>query len=81
MPLSKTSIPDFLPAMKKPALLALLASATALIAADPIKVGEYASLTGKEAGFRGAGRATGRLAGPWAAGWAASEPARLWAVC
>jgi branched-chain amino acid transport system substrate-binding protein len=38
--------------MKTPArLLALLASAAALHAADPIKLGEYASLTGKEAGF------------------------------
>ena len=32
-------------------LLAALAVAPALTAAEPIKVGEYASLTGKEAGF------------------------------
>lgn len=52
MPLSKTFIPDFIPAMKTPALLlALLASATALVAADPIKVGEFACLTGKDATF------------------------------
>jgi branched-chain amino acid transport system substrate-binding protein len=38
--------------MKTPALLlALLALATAAFAAEPIKLGEYASLTGKEAGF------------------------------
>src|SRR5882762_10019002 len=38
--------------MKIPALLlALAATAAALSAADPIKLGEYASLTGKEAGF------------------------------
>ena len=43
--------------MKTPALLLLLAAATVLSlsnglhAADPIKIGEYASLTGKEAGF------------------------------
>jgi branched-chain amino acid transport system substrate-binding protein len=38
--------------MKTPALLlALLAIATAARAAEPIKLGEYASLTGKEAGF------------------------------
>jgi len=38
--------------MKIHALLStLLAGATAALAADPIKIGEYASLTGKEAGF------------------------------
>jgi branched-chain amino acid transport system substrate-binding protein len=37
--------------MKTPALLLALAAATALSAADPIKIGEFASLTGKEAGF------------------------------
>src|SRR6267142_1027995 len=51
MPLSKTSIPDPLPPMKTPALLLALAATAALSAADPIKLGEYASLTGKEAGF------------------------------
>ena len=38
--------------MKTPALLLTLAAlAGALHAADPIKIGEFASLTGKEAGF------------------------------
>ncbi|SDR80842.1 ABC transporter substrate-binding protein [Opitutus sp. GAS368] len=37
--------------MKTPALLLALAATAALSAADPIKLGEYASLTGKEAGF------------------------------
>jgi len=37
--------------MKTPALLLALAATVALSAADPIKLGEYASLTGKEAGF------------------------------
>jgi branched-chain amino acid transport system substrate-binding protein len=38
--------------MKTPALLlALVTLATATFAAEPIKLGEYASLTGKEAGF------------------------------
>ena len=38
--------------MKLPAsLLAFATLATALTAAEPIKIGEYASLTGKEAGF------------------------------
>ena len=38
--------------MKTPALLLALATfASALSAAEPIKLGEYASLTGKEAGF------------------------------
>ena len=51
MPLSKTFTPDFIPSMKTPALLLALAATAALSAADPIKLGEYASLTGKEAGF------------------------------
>ena len=37
--------------MKTPALLLALAAAAALTAADTVKIGEYASLTGKEAGF------------------------------
>jgi len=37
--------------MKTPALLLALVAAAAAHAADPIKLGEYASLTGKEAGF------------------------------
>jgi branched-chain amino acid transport system substrate-binding protein len=37
--------------MKTPALLLALACATALSAADPIKVGEFACLTGKDATF------------------------------
>ncbi len=37
--------------MKTPALLLALITAVALQAADTIKLGEYASLTGKEAGF------------------------------
>jgi branched-chain amino acid transport system substrate-binding protein len=37
--------------MKIPALLLALAATAALSAADPIKIGEFASLTGKEAGF------------------------------
>jgi len=38
--------------MKTPALLlSLFATATAVVAAESIKLGEYASLTGKEAGF------------------------------
>ena len=38
--------------MKTPALfLSLVTFATAVVAAEPIKLGEYASLTGKEAGF------------------------------
>ena len=38
--------------MKTPALLLLLSAfALAARAAEPIKIGEYASLTGKEAGF------------------------------
>ncbi len=51
MPLSKTFTPDFILSMKTPALLLALAATAALSAADPIKLGEYASLTGKEAGF------------------------------
>jgi branched-chain amino acid transport system substrate-binding protein len=37
--------------MKTPALLLTLVATVAIHAADPIKLGEYASLTGKEAGF------------------------------
>ena len=37
--------------MKTPALLLVLALAARAVAAEPIKIGEYASLTGKEAGF------------------------------
>ena len=37
--------------MKTPALLLTLALAARAVAAEPIKIGEYASLTGKEAGF------------------------------
>ena len=38
--------------MKTPPLFLLLVTlAAALRAAEPIKIGEYASLTGKEAGF------------------------------
>ena len=37
--------------MKTPALLLALSLATAAMAAEPIKIGELASLTGKEAGF------------------------------
>ncbi len=37
--------------MKTPALLLALATLATASAADPIKLGEYASLTGKEAGF------------------------------
>jgi branched-chain amino acid transport system substrate-binding protein len=37
--------------MKTPALLLALAAVATAFAADPIKIGEYASLTGKEAGF------------------------------
>src|ERR1700741_4630715 len=59
MPLSKTSIPDPFPPMKTPSrLLPLLASAAlalslpgGLSAADPVKVGEFACLTGKDATF------------------------------
>jgi branched-chain amino acid transport system substrate-binding protein len=37
--------------MKTPALLLLATLALGAHAAEPIKLGEYASLTGKEAGF------------------------------